>query len=570
LDTLSIESFMILAVLVPVILSTGLLILPQKGRYTLVSVLILLLAALAVNIYRAETLGTVSVFSREEAIIALSFTGHEYSQFMVLGFTVMGVSALLYGLQKAGPGEQMLSFWALAGAIGVVLSHDFITMFLFWELLTITTAGLIFLNNTRQSYIMGYRFLLFHLIGGLLFFVGIIQHYAATASTALEVPEAGLVFFVLGFAFKAAFLPFHIWVAWGYPSASPFSSVLLAGLTTKIGVYAFARVLGPYEGLEYALAFMGASMAIVGICCALMQKNMRRLLSYHIVSQVGYMIAGVGLGASLAVDGGLLHLANNLLYKSLLFMTAGVVLVATGSENLHDLSHQEEEEEGEGKTARPVWKVLPLTTAGAVIGALAIAGFPLFNGYVSKHLLKYAVEGMGPVEWMLLLASVGTTMSFCKFVYFGFLKARAGEFNQPSPTMQAAIAIVSALCILLGIRPELIGGVLPYGSNVEFLEIYTLSGVGTALLLVGAGVVVFALLAGPLHRGLPVSAWVSVEYLIFMPAGKIGGRVINYLGEMLENIGQNIKNINVDQLLIGTVLIFVLIIIFYFGIFGGA
>ena len=93
---------------------------------------------------------------------------------------------------------------------------------------------------------------------------------------------------------------------------------------------------------------------------------------------------------------------------------------------------------------------------------------------------------------------------------------------------------------------------------------------GTALLLVGAGVVVFALLAGPLHRGLPVPAWVSVEYLIFMPAGKIGGRVINYLGEMLENIGQNIKNINVDQLLIGTVLIFVLIIIFYFGIFGGA
>ncbi len=566
-----IEGFLVLSILVPVLVSPALLFLPDRGRHALMLLLFLLLAYLSFYNFQGGVTGSFSVFSPEDALIALSFKGHAYSQFMALGFTVLGILALLFGLQNAKPGEQMLSFWALAGVIGVVLSNEFVTMFLFWELLTITTAGLIFLNNTRQSYLMGYRFLLFHLIGGLMFFVGIIQHYAATGSTELAVPEAGLAFFLLSFAFKAAFLPFHIWVAWGYPSASPFTSVLLAGLTTKVGVYALARVLGPYEGIEHAIAFMGASMCIVGICCALMQKNMRSLLSYHIVSQVGYMVAGVGLGASLAVDGGMLHLANNLLYKSLLFMTAGVVLYATGSENLHDLSHHHQEK-SKKKPARPVWKVLPLTTAGAVIGALAIAGVPLFNGYVSKHMLKYATEGMGAVEWMLLIGSIGTTVSFCKFVYFGFIKARSREFKLPTVSMQASIVVTSVLCIVLGVWPEIIGGVLPYAADhghVAFSNLYDFDGILAALKLVGGGIVLFAILAGPLHRGLPVPAWVSIEYLVFLPAGSIGKKVISSTGDFLENVGQSIKNINLDQLLIGTVLIFVLMIIFYFGVFRG-
>ncbi len=509
------------------------------------------------NLSGAE-LGSVSVFSPEEALIPISFVAHPYSRFMVLGFTFVGIVALLYGLQGAKPGEQMVSFWALASAIGVAFANDFITMFLFWELLTITTSGLIFLHNTRQSFVMGYRFLLFHLIGGLMFFLGIIQHYSATGSTILAEPEAGLIFFLLGFGFKAAFIPFHIWVVWGYPSASLFSSVLLAGLTTKIGVYAVARILGPHEGI----VFMGGVMALMGVCCALMQKNMRRLLSYHIVSQVGYMVAGVGLGASLAVDGGLFHLGNNLVYKTLLFMTAGAVLFTTGTESLHDLTHQHESKDSSREPLVPVWRAMPLVTAGAVIGAAAIAGLPLFSGYASKYMLKVAMEGAGPAEWMLLAASVGTAASFCKFVYFGFIKARARITRPPAITMQIPIVVLSLLCVILGIKPGLTETVLPYGSSYK---VYSPEGVGMALLLAGGGTLFFAALARPLQRGISLPSWVSLEYLVFIPLGRFLYRGVRAIRWHLENAGRNIKNINVDQLIVGMVLICVMIILFYYG-----
>jgi len=507
-------------------------------------------------------LGSISVFPQDDVFIAFSFMGDEYNRIMVLGFTIIGTLALLYGLKGARPVEQMVSVWALASAIGIVFANDFVTMFLFWELLTLTTASLIFIKNNAHAFAMAYRFLFFHLTGGLLFFVGIIQHYAATGSTVLEQPEAGLIFFVLGFGFKAGFIPFHLWIAWGYPSASLFSSVLLAGLTTKIGVYAVARILPAHDGI----VLMGGSMALLGVCCALFQKNMRRLLSYHIVSQIGYMIAGVGLGASMAVDGGFFHLFNNIVYKSLLFMAAGVVLYSTGTENLHDLSHHDESEGDNCRDRPPVWRSLPLATLGAIVGALAIAGVPLFNGYISKYLLKESMAGAGPAEWMLLIASVGTTISFCKFVYFGFLKARSPVINRPHFTMQLSILAVSGMCIWLGVQPELMKTMLPYGS---FLDFYSAGGIYKGLQPVIGGVLVFAVLARPLHKGIPLPSWLSIEYIMEPVLSKLARRIKTGFKKSLSIADRNRKNINIDQLLVGTMMIIILLIIFYFGVLGG-
>ena len=546
-----------MAIVIPLIISLFFLFVEKKWRYALISFLVIIMGYLTFYNLTGGEMGAFSVFAGEEAIIAFDFLGHSYSRVLVLGFTMVGIFALLYGFMEAKPNEQMISIWALVSAIGVALANDFITLFIFWELLTITTAGLIFING-KQVFQMGYRFLFFHLIGGLMLLIGILQHYTATGSTVLTTPEAGLAFFVLGIGFKTAFFPFHIWVTWGYPNASLFSSVLMAALTTKVGVYALARILPSHE----LFVIMGGVMAIVGVCCALMQKNMRRLLSYHVVSQVGYMVAGVGLGASLAVDGGLFHLTNNVLYKTLLFMTAGAVFFATGTENLHDLTHHDEESKSEHSPAKPVWKAMPLVTLGAVVGALAIAGFPLFNGYISKYMLKNAVEGMGVAEWMLLIASIGTVLSFCKFVYFGFIKARASQIKTPRATMQISILLISFLCILLGVRPELMIDVLPYNSSLEF---YTISGMWSSLQLVIIGVLVFAIMAKPLQKGIPVPYWLSIEYIIFSSIGKEADKVAQVGKKGLDHLTEGIKNITTDQMLIGIVMIILMAIVFYFG-----
>jgi len=185
----------------PIIISPALLFLNKTWRFFLMSIIFVIFAYLAFYNLSGMELGAFSIFSPDESVITFSFEAHAYSRILVLGFTVIGVLALLYGLPEAKPNEQVAAIWALASAIGISFANDFITLFIFWELLTITTASLIFMNG-KQVFPMGYRFLFFHLLGGLLFFVGIIQHYVATGSIALTQPEAGLAFFILGIGFK--------------------------------------------------------------------------------------------------------------------------------------------------------------------------------------------------------------------------------------------------------------------------------------------------------------------------------------------------------------------------------
>jgi multicomponent Na+:H+ antiporter subunit D len=272
-------------------------------------------------------------------------------------------------------------------------------------------------------------------------------------------------------------------------------------------------VLPPAEGI----ALMGALMSIVAVSFALVQSDLRRLLSFHIVSQVGYMVAGVGLGTHYGVDGGLLHLVNHMIYKALLFMSAGAVIYATGTENLHELHHPEK-----GKEGPALWKVIPVAAIGAVVGALAISGTPLFNGYVSKYLLKKAAAGVNPVETLLLVAGVGTALSFAKFVYFGFITAKAGALRRPTLSMQIAIALSAAACIITGVKPELLTNLLPYGSS---LHVYSSAGVTTALKIIGIGIVIFAAISKLLDKGIHAPSWLN--------------RTLDLLGEKIPRLGSS-------------------------------
>ncbi len=506
-----IDTFVLAGIALPIVLAPGVIFGPKILRYILMLGAIGVLLFLAFYDLTEATLGA-SVLFGDVVLAPLAFSEHDYSRITVFGFTLVGSFALLYGLQLSRASEQAAALVAVASAVGIVFSDNYVTLFIFWELLTLSTAGLILLRKTPESLMAGLYFLSFHLAGGLIVLLGILLHYEAARNFVLTTPEAGLAFFIVGFGFKAAFLPFHLWVARGYPSANFPSSVILAGLTTKIGVFAIARILPPSEIIMY----MGAAMALAGVSMAMLQHNMRRLLSYHIISQVGYMVAGVGLATELATDGALLHVVNHMLYKALLFMSVGAVYYAAGTEDLHDLTHVDSETEEQEKQS--IWKAMPLVTIGGIVGALAISGFPLFNGYVSKYLLKYAFYGMGPAETMLMLASIGTAASFCKLIGFGFIKGRAKIKRKPPITSHLAIIGTAAFCIILGAYPQMISPLIPYASQV--VGIYSLDGIWGAVRLAIAGLLLFLNLAAILQRGIHLPPWVSVEYMIFNPLGK--------------------------------------------------
>lgn len=509
---INIDNFILIGIALPILIAPAVLFGSKIIRYTFMLIAIFVFLYLAYYNLTGVQLGTTVVFG-EVVLAPVSFTEHPYSRLVVFGFTLVGSFGLLYGLQLSEANEQVAALLALASTIGVVFSDNFIILFIFWEMLTLSTAALILLRRNSEAFMAGYYFLFFHLTGGLFVLLGILQHYTATGSFVLTEPADGLIFFILGFGFKAAFIPLHVWLTRGYPTARFPTSVLLAGLTTKIGVYAIARILPPNEGI----IMMGASMAVFGVICALMQNNMRRLLAFHIISQVGYMVAGVGLATSYAVDGALLHVVNHMIYKALLFMSVGAVFYATQTEDLHELVTEITEEKE--KLKQNIWKAMPLVTAGAIVGALSISGFPFFNGYVSKYLLKNAMYGMGLAETMLLIASIGTAASFCKLIYFGFIKARAVIVNKIPISVHLAIIGAASFCIILGVYPQLISQLFPYASVVD--HVYSISSVWAAFMLVFAGFLLFLILSAVLKKGILIPPWLSVEYLIFALISKL-------------------------------------------------
>lgn len=493
---------LLIPIVVPVVAAFVILFLPEKIRGAFLSICLLSLGGFALALLAGVDFGgqiTVfsSAFQEQTGVSFLSFSLHPVGRIALFGFAFVIPIGLLFGLQVSTKTQQAVALCALAGAAGVALADNFLTFLFFWEVLSLTSATMIFLQRTEKAVKMAFRVLFMQLVGGLALTVGIVLHYHATGSFALTIPAAGLPFFIVGIGVKAVFLPLHVWVPWGYPVAPFPASVLLAALCTKAGVFAVARILPASEGI----ALMGAAMAIVAVIFALVQHDMRRLLSVHIVSQVGYMVAAIGLGSHYGVDGGLLHMANNMMYKALLFMCAGAVLYCTGTEDLHQLHHPPKGEDGP-----PLWRALPLITVGAVVGALAIAGTPLFNGYVSKYLIKNAAHGFEPVETILLVAGVGTALSFIKFLYFGFYKAQARVLRPPKPTMTAAILISAAACIFFGVYPEGMQGLLPHQSG---LHVYSTQGITISLQLIAVAIVIFVLVRKILERGIHAPHWAN-------------------------------------------------------------
>ncbi|MBE41125.1 MAG: Na(+)/H(+) antiporter subunit D [Acidobacteria bacterium] len=398
------------------------------------------------------------------------------SRFFGLIFTAIAFIGTIYGLHIDRSGEHFTKLIYAAGALTVVYAGDWLTVFAGWELMAVTSLALIWFGGTTRARMAGFRYIYVHLTGGSLLFSGIALLWASSGELTLTRLSPGADFasglILAGVLVNAAVPPVHAWLTDAYPEASVTGTVFLSAFTTKTAVYLLIRV---FPGTE-ALMWAGAIMAVYGALFAVLENDIRRLLSYHIISQVGYMVAGVGMGTALAVNGAAAHAFSHILYKALLLMGAGAVVQATGRKKLTEL----------GGLARS----MPGVTVLYLIGACSISGVPLFSGFVSKSLIVSAASEHGHVmvEWLLVVASVGTFLhTGLKLPYFTFFGPDRGLKPTRLPrNMVVAMGLAAAACIGIVVLPGWLYARLPV-PEVSYAP-YTFDHVlSTLQLLIGTG-----------------------------------------------------------------------------------
>ena len=399
-------------------------------------------------------------------------------------FVIMGFLGGVYGFHVKDTVQQVTSLLYVGSSLGVVFAGDLFTLLIFWEVMAVSSLFLIWARRTPKSRRAGFRYILVHAFGGSVLMAGIIWHLGETGSLLFNHFEGGIASYLIlfGFALNAAVPPLNGWLTDSYPEGTVAGSVFLSAFTTKVAVYALAR---GFAGLEL-LMWAGAIMAVYGVVFAFLANDGRRLLSYHIISQVGFMVCGVGIGTQMAINGATAHAFAHILYKGLLFMGIGAVLYATGRSKLTEL----------GGLSRSMW----LTLIFFMVGAFSISGVPLFSGFVSKTMTIYAAEidHLGAVVLLLELASIGTFLSIAlKLPYFTWFSTDRSLKPKPVPLgMYVGMGLTSAICIAIGVYPALLYNLLPFE---VYYQPYTASHVmQTMQLLIFTGLA-FWLLMKKLH-----------------------------------------------------------------------
>ena len=442
------------------------------------------------------------------------FYADRLSLLFSLVFAIVTLLGFLYGSHRMRAGETAAALLYAGSAIATVLAGDWITFFVFWEAMAFSSLALIWQAGSPGARRAGMRYLLVHATGGALLFVGIALHLADGGETLLGGLVSGSPPFWLilgGVAINAAIPPLHAWLTDAYPEASTSGSVFLSAFTTKTAVYALLRL---FPGTEI-LVPLGVAMALYGVVFAVIENDIRRLLSYHIVSQVGYMVAAVGIGTQLALNGAASHAFSHILYKALLFMGAGAAIEATGLRRLSDLGG--------------ISRKMRFAVAMYGVAALSISGAPLFNGFISKSMIVSAAgeEHLLWTELLLTLAAVGTFLSVgLKLPWFAFFGERRGVAVRPLPTnLLAAMGIGGGLCLLYGVFPQLLYSRLPYAATYAP---YTLDHVvSTTQLLLATGFVFYV----ARKKLIPSPALaLDTDWLYRVPFARVVSATIRVLG----------------------------------------
>lgn len=432
--------FMIGALLIPFL----------KGRFRQAYIIVLPCLGFVNLLLMPEGTGWVAGFWNYELTFARV---DRLSMVFAYIFVIMAFAGAIFAVHEKSNFQLVAAFLYAGSSLGVVFAGDLLTLFIFWELMAFSSTCLIFARDTVAARHSAFRYILVHLFGGLLLLAGILIHLGETGSLAfghIGLTGVDSLLILLGFAVNAAIPPFSAWLTDSYPESTVIGTVFLSAYTTKTAVYTLARGFAGTEILVWA----GIFMIIYGIVYAILENDMRRVLSYSIINQVGFMVVGVGIGTNLAINGAASHAFAHILYKALLMMSAGAVLYLTDRSKCTQLGG--------------LYKSLPLTLLFCLVGAAAISSFPLTGGFTTKSMITSAAgyEQMTIIWLLLTLASAGVFLhAGIKFPWFVFFNKDVGlrprEKDLPK-NMLAAMGFLSFMCILIGVYPSVLYNLLPY------------------------------------------------------------------------------------------------------------
>jgi formate hydrogenlyase subunit 3/multisubunit Na+/H+ antiporter MnhD subunit len=492
-----------------------------------------------------------------------------------LAYTILLISAyvwfyvIVYAheyMTKEKHSTRFFFFLALtySSVIGTIASFDLLTMFLFFEVMTLASYMLVIHGQTDESYRAGFNYIVMGLIGGFLIFTALVLVYFHVGSlefvSIIEVINDNvvlkywiLVLLVLGFGIKAGMAPVHVWLPRAHPVAPTPASALLSGVMIKVGAYGIIRVASTYFfpaaevsiGIDNPLwntasivgaliIWIGIFTMLLGVVLALQQANIKKLLAYSSISQMGYILVGIGVALYLGYEGAMgytgavYHIINHALFKSLLFMVAGVIYFHTKELDMYKLGG--------------LWKKLPLTSLLFLIGMFGIIGMPLFNGYVSKTILhhgiveayQYGSQIFILAEILFIIASIGTVCYFSKMFYHVFLRKTENAYKSMTfdfSSLDLALVGVGIIIVSIGLFPRFIVNalILPQMQTMSFSQsfieykIMDINLFPAYDLLMAIGVIVLGILAfifGRKYRLFQIKLpyWISIEYWFFLPA----------------------------------------------------
>ena len=405
-----------------------------------------------------------------------------FTSFMLVTINLVAFIVSIYAINYM---EKYTSKWKfytlfllmLAGMNGVILTGDIFNLFVFLEIASVASYALVAFGTERHELEAAFKYAVMGTIGSLFILIGIVFLYSYTSTLNMAdmaailarkgIGNVGLlvsVLFIMGFGLKAALVPFHAWLPDAHPSApAPISAMLSGVLVKSLGVYTICRiffnVIGFSLEISSVLMFLGAASMVIGVFLAIGQWDFKRLLAYHSISQIGYVILGIGLGTPLGILGGLFHLFNHSIFKSLLFLNSGAVEYSTGTRNLQKMGGLREK--------------MPVTSATSLTASMAIAGIPPFNGFWSKLLIIIAAVEAGRFGYAFLavLASIITLASFTKvmkYAFFGKLREKWNNIKEVPLFMALAMAALAFICIVGGVMlfPGIVTGFLKPAADV--------------------------------------------------------------------------------------------------------
>ncbi len=451
---------------------------------------VIMLAATAISAAKLYSLGLgeyggILLFGEQLTTVRID----PLSRLFAVVFHIAAALNIIYAWGQKDRAQNFATLAYPAAALGGVLAGDLITLFVWWEMAAITSVFLVWAPGTRATYMSGMRYLSIQVLSGVLLLGGIVLVYRETGSFAFDfiglrddasgaVKLSALVIF-LAFGIKSAFPLLHNWVQDAYPKSTISGTIILSVFTTKLAVYSLARA---FPGTS-ELIYIGAVMTIFPIFFALIENDLRKVLTYSINNQVGFMVVGIGIGTAGALNGAVGYAFSNIIFESLLFMSVGAAMFRTGTSKATELGG--------------LYRTMPLTMTFCIIGALSISAFPFFAGFVTKGLIVDGAGGVNIWIWLtLLFASAGVLEhAGIKIPYFTFFAHDSGKRPKEAPPgMLIAMGLAAALSIGIGVFPEPLYALLPDQEQIAGYHPYTAYHIIEQLQLLLWAVLAFAVL----------------------------------------------------------------------------